>query len=200
MKSKPSIRRTLLSLLLSLSMVITYLPATMISYATDDDEPEAVTIDAESDGVEPQGKEAEDDVTVLAFSSDVHNGGNNSDRNDIAANRLQTWIQNVERIYGDIEVMAFGGDMASYYVPEDAYWDYTQHAMDAVSEEIETGIYTTGNHEYNPGNLGGENSYEPQEKLKINTQVAEGSNYRIYCLGSMSSTSSYLDQVSLRIS
>ena len=90
MKSKPSIRRILLSLLLSLSMVITYLPAAMISYATDDDEPEAVNIDEKSDGVEPQGKEAEDDVTVLAFSSDVHNGGNYSDRNDIAAVQIFT--------------------------------------------------------------------------------------------------------------
>lgn len=195
MKSKTSIKRALLSLMLSLSMVITYLPASMISYATDDD-PEAVTYGAENDGAETQGKGAEDDVTVLAFSSDVHNGGDKSSRNDIAANRLQAWIQNVEKIYGDIEVMAFGGDMASYYVPEEDYWTYTQHAMDAVSAEVETGIYTTGNHEYNPGNLGGENSYDPQSKLKINTQVAEGSNYRIYCLGSMSSTSSYLEQVS----
>ena len=195
MKSKTSIKRALLSLLLSLSMVITYLPASMISYATDD-EPEVTTYDAESDVDEPQGKEAEDVVTVLAFSSDVHNGGDKSSQNDVAANRLQTWVQNIENKYGDIEVMAFGGDMASYYVPEEDYWSYTQHAMDAVSAEIENVIYTTGNHEYNPGNLGGENSYEPQQELKINTPAAEGSNYRIYCLGSMSSTSSYLEQVS----
>ena len=194
MKSKTGIKRSLLSLLLSLSMVITYLPASMISYATDDD-PEVITYDAESDVDEPQGKEAEDDVTVLAFSSDVHNGGDKSSRNDIAANRLQAWIQNVERKYGDIEVMAFGGDMASYYVPEEDYWAYTQHAMDAVSAEIENVIYTTGNHEYNPGNLGNGNTYEPQKEFKINTPAVEGSNYRIYCLGSMSSTSSYLEQV-----
>ena len=44
--------------------------------------------------------------TVLAFTSDVHNKVTNE-----SAERLDSWINNVENIHGKIDVFAFGGDM-----------------------------------------------------------------------------------------
>ena len=47
--------------------------------------------------------------TVLAFTSDVHNGGKNKDDNT-AANRLATWINKVVEKYGGIDVFALNKD------------------------------------------------------------------------------------------
>ena len=137
--------------------------------------------------------------TVLAFTSDAHNRSGND-----SGIRIGTWIDKVESKHGAIDVMAFGGDMgvASYSSGSD-YWTYTQADMTAVSQKGVTGVYTTGNHEYS---MGGDFSYssytnssysstETKGQFKINTEGAEGDDYRIYCLGSVGSDNSYTSQV-----
>ncbi|MBO4832110.1 MAG: Ig-like domain-containing protein, partial [Oscillospiraceae bacterium] len=129
-------------------------------------------------------------TTILAFSSDVHNMDNNT-----SANRLGKWISKVEQIHGgNIDAMAFGGDMASASASASNFWVYTQADMDAVAAKGVTGIYTTGNHEYSPGRFSS-TSNDTTALYKINTEAQVGNNYRIYCLGSESSSSSYSNQV-----
>ena len=92
---------------------------------------------------------AEDD-SVLAFTSDTHNTSGNA-----AANRLGTWLDKVEDIYGKKpDVMAFGGDMAG--AGASGYWDLAQADMNKLTERDVTGVYTTGNHEIS---YGGDFSY-----------------------------------------
>ncbi len=49
------------------------------------------------------------DRTVLAFTSDIHN-----DPNNIAAKRLDRWLDKIEDKYGRIDVMGFCGDMGCH--------------------------------------------------------------------------------------
>ena len=140
------------------------------------------------------------DTTVLAFSSDVHNQSNNT-----SANRLGTWIDNVEgKINGDIEVMAFGGDMAGAgWSGSDSYWTNTKADMTMITNKGVSGVYTTGNHEYSMGGNFNYSSYtsgsyatdDTKGKFKVNTIGAEGDDYIIYCLGSVSDTNAYTNQV-----
>ena len=60
------------------------------------------------------------DKTVLAFTSDIHNNEDN-----IAANRLDAWLDKMEGKYGDIDVMSFCGDMGSARAKENEFWAYT---------------------------------------------------------------------------
>ena len=55
---------------------------------------------AQPDGAKASG------TTVLAFSSDVHNKND-----DLSADRLASWIDTVEDLYGKIDAMGFGGDL-----------------------------------------------------------------------------------------
>ena len=123
--------------------------------------------------------------TVLAFTSDTHNKSGNQ-----AANRLGTWLDAMADIYGGIDAMAFGGDMADASASESNYWTLTQADMTQLTNRSVPGIYTTGNHEWNPGNYGSTSSSLKQE-FKIGAEGINGSNYRIYCLGSASSSQSY---------
>ncbi len=148
--------------------------------------------------------EASNGVTVLAFSSDVHNGGNNGGDNS-AAIRLGNWIDIVESKEGDIDVMAFGGDMARMMNNDPSgFWDYAQSGMDQLTQKGVDGVYTTGNHEYSYGgnfslssyNSGAYASNTTQGQYTVNDEAAEGNNYRIYCLGSESGSQSYTNQIS----
>ena len=258
MKGKSKITSTLLALILSVTMIVTYMPASMIAYAANeadvaaeieqsDTGTDVVTDDVldsseEADEADPavsESNEQEEDAadvvdgdgadvigedqvdsaevipeeetdaeavtevepkratkatktgTVLAFSSDVHNKSNNT-----AANRLDTWIKRIVELRGGIDVMAFGGDMADANASSSSFWTLTEADMAKLTANNITGVYTTGNHEYSPGGYSASSTNATQQAYKINTQGAEGSNYRIYCLGSNSSSSSYANQVS----
>ena len=115
--------------------------------------------------------------TVLAFSSDVHNNEDNT-----AANRLDAWIDKVEKKCGAIDVMSFCGDMGSARAQESEFWNYTKSVMDVVEEESIREVYTTGNHEFYNGKYN-ETNNPVRGKYKVGTIGAEGSNYIIYCLG-----------------
>ena len=126
-----------------------------------------------------------DSRTVLAFTSDVHNKVTNE-----SAERLDNWINNVENIHGKIDVFSFCGDMADSG-DEELYWHNTQVSVTVVNDHGIKGVYTTGNHEYDPGHFIAGSSDQLMQRFKINTEGAAGSNYRIYCLGSQSNNPEY---------
>ena len=125
------------------------------------------------------GTESRERDTVLAFTSDVHNKEETG-----AVSRLVSWIDKVEEMYGGIDEMSFCGDMANgkdESLTKD-YWPLVQECMDAVDEKGIDAIYTTGNHEYKPGNFG-QISNSAKARFTLNSEAAVGDNYRIYCLG-----------------
>ncbi len=250
MKSDSKLMRLLMTLLLSLSMTVTYLPVSMIAYATDDsnevitdtvidDDQESMEASAPpEDVIDDEGQSSEDgedgtaedvsadedntaddvsDVeeapmlrassisepsnTVLCFSSDTHNTSGNA-----AANRLGSWLDKVAAKHGGVTLMAFGGDMAG--ASASGYWDLTQADMNALSERNVEGVYTTGNHEisyggdfkYSSYTSGSYSSTETKGQFEIDKEVASGKDYRVYCLGSQSSTQSYSNQITFEAS
>ena len=124
------------------------------------------------------------DRTVLAFTSDIHN-----DPNNIAAKRLDRWLDKIEDKYGRIDVMSFCGDMGSARANSEQFWMYTESVMDVVDGEAVPGVYTTGNHEYFNGGFDKDNPNPVSGKYKLGEdgtpedQAGGSSNYRIYCLG-----------------
>ena len=170
MKRRNIIKSTLAVLFLSLSIVVTYLPASTITYATD-------------------GSDYGETVATLAFSSDVHNMTNN-----ISAERLRAWIDNVEGEYGDFDVMSFCGDFADSAVSESLYWQLTQADMDVADERVDRVLCTTGNHEYQPGNYDPSSGDPVQQRMIINAEGAADEHYHIYVLGSESRSSAYSDR------
>ena len=240
--SRNRIKSTLLALLLSLAMVVTYLPASMIAYAGNEDiDDTAIELNTDADddvivddvqnvdGVsdeesapvaapetgdeegdvdveeedltsseEPAEADSEpaeeaspmlgatrdakaDGLTVLAFTSDTHNASGNS-----AANRLGTWLDNMATMYGSVDVMAFGGDMASASTYNDSFWTLTQADIDMVAQKGVPAIYTTGNHEYMNGSYSNGSNTTTKNFIE-DTEVCNEPHYRMYCLG----TSSY---------
>ena len=76
--------------------------------------------------------------------------------------------------------MAFGGDMGvASWSGGSEYWTYTQADMTAVANKGVTGVYTTGNHEYNMGGdfnyssytSGSYSSNDTKGKFKINAEA-----------------------------
>ncbi len=130
-------------------------------------------------------------LTVLTFTSDTHNKSGNQ-----AANRLGSWLDIVADKYGGITLMAFGGDMANASASQSDYWTLTKADMDQLDSRGVEGVYTTGNHEHSPGQYSASSTDASQQKFKITTEGAEGDNYRIFCLGSESSSSNYSNQIS----
>ena len=124
-----------------------------------------------------KGDTGDGSLTVLAFTSDTHNTDGR------AANRLGTWLDKMADKYGKVEVMAFGGDMANASASESDFWTLTQADMNQLEQRNVYGVYTTGNHEYSPGNYT-PNKNDTTKKYIENAQGIEGYNYRIYCLGS----------------
>ena len=131
---------------------------------------------------------------ILAFSSDVHNCPG-----DLSAKRLGSWIDMVKGKYGSIEAMGLCGDMAnSEAASTDQYWNLTQIAMNTVQNKGIEGIYTTGNHEFNPGDAQYSNGVVTSAvnqtiagRFKVCTEGKVGANYRIFCLGSAGYTPEY---------
>ncbi len=184
-------KKRLFALVLSLCMILSLVP--QAAFAADSGD------HIHADGVQAttEGTTVEKTGEVLAFTSDTHNQSGNA-----AANRLGDWIDNVKKNKGEIDVMAFGGDMAG--AGASGYWDLTQADMNMLTTKGVTGVYTTGNHEisyggdfkYNTYTSGGYSSTETKGQFEIDKEVAVGNDYRIYCLGSHSSSQSYSDQVS----
>ncbi|MCR5795734.1 MAG: Ig-like domain-containing protein [Solobacterium sp.] len=116
--------------------------------------------------------------TVLAFTSDVHNKQDNT-----SAERLSSWIDMVVGKYGKIDHMGFCGDMAQASAPEEEYWAYTQKVIDVAEKKHIPACYTTGNHEFRPGNFS-ETSNPVREYYTVGGKGGEGEDFYIYCLGS----------------
>ena len=138
-------------------------------------------------------------LTVLAFTSDIHNTSGNT-----AANRLGRWLDTMadsDHFGKKPDVMAFGGDMAGANAA--GYWDLTQADMNILTDRDVTGAYTTGNHEISYGGdfsfssyqSGAYSSTETKGQFQISKEAAVGSNYRIYCLGSRSGRSDYSNSI-----
>ena len=126
---------------------------------------------------------ASDGSTVLAFSSDVHNGSDNK-----AADRLDGWIDDVEtKVNGSIDFMGFCGDMANANTSGDTYWNYAKKVFDVVEKHGIEAAYTTGNHEQENGNFSSTTN-SLKSKFTVNGEAKVGSDYRIYCIGAESTT------------
>ena len=198
-----NLRKRLLAYLLTFAMVLSLLPQT--THAADGSntqEPQAHVHQHEFTVAAPEANAPANPVkaegtTVLAFTSDVHNcfkNGTTRPNDNMSAARLGTWIDKVEAIHGDIDVMAFGGDMANASASATEFWSLTQNDLSMLAEKGVNGVLTTGNHEHSPGKYSASSTDTTQQVYKINTEAAVGDDYRIYCLGSVSSSSSYSTQ------
>ncbi|MBR5930878.1 MAG: Ig-like domain-containing protein, partial [Lachnospiraceae bacterium] len=176
---------------------------------TDADMPadEIITEDAEKDPEDTRGPpedskaaaEEEQAVrgtktgTVLVFTSDVHNTAS-------TASNFSTWISKVINETGGIDYMGFCGDMADGTGSNaSSYWTHTDAVMGVVEDNNITACYTTGNHEYGPGdynytthssttnsNVAGKYTVDA-----VPSNLPSDANYQIYCLGSASDTQAY---------
>ena len=133
--------------------------------------PETPAVRAAADGAKAG------ELTVLAFSSDVHNSSNNT-----AAGRMSTWMDNVIAEYGKIDTFGFCGDMGSASAGESEFWTYTKAVMDAVDNHNIQAVYTTGNHEFYNGKYSS-TSNSVKSRYILEEEGLNGGNYRIYCLG-----------------
>ena len=89
--------------------------------------------------------------------------------------------------------MAFCGDTANASGNESGYWNNTQTVMDVVKNNAnvkDNGIFTTGNHEYNPGNYNSNTSAARNAITRIG-KAKETGDYVIYAFGAGSSSQSY---------
>ena len=120
------------------------------------------------------------DRTYLAFTSDVHNQGNNT-----SANRLNTWINAVTAKVGDdIDVMGFCGDFGNASAGQSDYWNYAGSVMSACegNSKVHDHVYTTGNHEFNPGSYDSNNSAARGKIFRLG-EAKKGNDYIVYAFG-----------------
>ena len=119
----------------------------------------------------------ETEQTVLAFTSDVHNKSTNE-----SAGRLASWIDMVIGQYGKLDFMGFCGDMADANVSEALFWQYSQAVIETVRSKGIQACFTTGNHEYKPGNY--KSTTNPvKNEYTLNDFGGQGDDFCIYCLG-----------------
>lgn len=118
----------------------------------------------------------------LAFTSDPHV----TDSADSAA-RLDSWLDNVSDKLGDItfDSVDFCGDLGSASLSGTAYGNKVQYLMNTVDKNtnVKRGIYTTGNHEYNPGKYATQSQYEPYASITRLGEAANTDKYQIFCFG-----------------
>ena len=181
-------KKRLLALLLTLTMVLSLAQGTNVNAFSLNAGESAVAHDhdhAEA-AAAAEGTKAAKTGTVLAFTSDIHNSSDNT-----AKNRMDGWIDAVVNNYGGIDLFSFGGDMGTNNSSGDNFWSYTQAVMTSVETTKKlNGAYTTGNHEYSNGSFSS-TSNNTATKYTIDAEVANGSNYRVYCLGSSSENQGY---------
>ncbi len=180
-------KKRILALLLTLCMVLSLVPHTT-AHAEDGNNaevPQAAVPAAET--------MADSSTTVLAFSSDVHNGTAVGSESNASAVRMDNWLDVVNPKYNNkIELMGFCGDMGTANANGSAFWNYVQTALNVVAEHGITTVVTTGNHEYMNGSFTPTtNDTTRQYILNSQGRAEAGENYRIYCLGSNSSSYTY---------
>lgn len=136
-------------------------------------------------------------ISVLVFTSDLHNGPANTSRN-----RLSELIDRINLLSanGRIDYVGFCGDMGEVInVSESNYWKYTKAVIDLMAEKKIPVCYTTGNHEFDPGHLNTTTTNWVRGLFKIDEEAAKGKNYHIYCLGTHNLDNDgqkyYIDQV-----
>ena len=150
-------KKRLLSILLILVLLFSMIPGTAVFARTAD------------------GK------TVVAFTSDVHNGSNNQSRD-----RLLSWIDSVEAQVGEIDAMGMCGDMGAASGNGDSWWSWVKAVMDAAESKIGEGnvYYTSGNHEYYNGSFAStSNAVKSKYLVDQKAPVPSSENYQLYCLG-----------------
>ena len=139
----------------------------------------------------PQFQADNDGKTVLAFTSDIHNGTSSGSESNVGSNRLTTWLSNVSPKYNNnIGVFGFCGDMAGANTNETTFWTFTKTVMDNITSHNMDGVYAVGNHEYMNGQMATATaSPEVRGKYKLNAEgrAVSGENYVMYCLGTNSS-------------
>ena len=178
-------KKRILALLLTLSMVLSLFPRTALAASgSETEEPQAKTGAVER-------VMAGEGVTALAFTSDVHNGTAVGSETNVSAIRMQKWLDNVQPKYSNaIQVMGFCGDMgAGGNTNASSFWTYTKTVMDLVVDNGMTGVYAVGNHEYMNGSFATITNAEVQGKYVLNAEgrAVAGESYVMYCLGTNSS-------------
>ncbi len=196
----------LLALLLTVVMTFQFIVATPhvafaeantteVVSASDEQQNNLQTEEAAEDPDEgsgyPQVRAAKGGKTVLAFTSDIHNGTASGGETNVGNNRLSTWLSNVQPQYNNsIEVFGFCGDMAAASSNSSTFWTFTKTVMDNIDAHELTGVYAVGNHEYMNGEMAStSNSPAVREKYVLNgeARAEAGDNFVIYCLGTNSS-------------
>ena len=182
-------KKRILALLLTLCMVLSLVPHTT-AHAEDGNNAEAPQA-----AVPAAETMADSSTTVLAFSSDVHNGTASGGETNVSALRMNSWLDAVNPKYNNkISVMGFCGDMAAASSNQTTFWTFTQTAWDKVTDHGISVVCTTGNHEYSNGQYGSvSNDTRNQYILNGQGRAVSGENYRIYCLGANSSNWGYDD-------
>ena len=166
-------KKRLLSLLLILMLLFSMLPGTAAFAQTADGNP--AEQQAEGDGATLRAVKTK---TVLTFTSDIHNQSDN-----IAANRLDKWLDFVIDKYGGIDAMGFCGDMGAASANESQFWTYTQSVADVFkTKDIPNVIYTTGNHEFYNGKFDSTTN-SVHDIYTVGEKALEADDYIIYCLG-----------------
>ena len=171
-------KKRIIALLLTFVMVLSLVPASAFAADTDEhDHDHGVTVtEATRDGAKSASG-----ATVLAFTSDIHNGGSGGSDTS-AQSRLGTWLDKIVADKGGIDVMCFCGDMGSYRKNGDDYWDLTKAVMKVVSDKEIDAVYTTGNHEFYNGSFA-TTTNSAKQSFKKDDEAINGDDYRLYCLG-----------------
>lgn len=144
-------KNKLVSLLLSIIMIVTYMPS--MAYAVD-----------------IQGENA----TYIAFTSDVHyNGSTNDDGTPSnSLGRMKSWLANVPAKIGtdQFDEMAFCGDYGDPNINDaNKYWSYSAAVMDEINDNSAVatdGFFVNGNHEWQNGDYGNTNN-ETKNRIKV---------------------------------
>ena len=132
------------------------------------------------DGAKAAGEQAPSSGTqYLAFTSDIHNSSNN-----VAANRLDGWFDEIVEEYGQVDYMGFCGDMGAASANESQFWEYTNAVKKVVDDHSVHGFYTTGNHEYYNGKFKTTtNSVKDIYTIGAEDPYTSNATYRVYALG-----------------
>ena len=162
-------KKRMFSMLLALCLVCSLLP--LGGFAAENG--------MNSAAAETTANEEDADVYVC-FTSDVHNKSSNE-----SANRLTQWINNVTAKVGK-GIDAFGscGDYGAVSGGESAYWTNAQSVMNAAmtNEKVSATVFSTGNHEFYPGNYNSTTQAAAQNIKRIG-EGRSTPHYIIYAFG-----------------
>ena len=191
------------SILLSITLIIGLCGESCIQPSTAYADDEVAAGASSDDELKSTDDDASaDDLTVLAFTSDVHNMSN-----DTSATRTATWLNLMADAnhYGHVDAVALGGDLGSDRIESASdYFAYSKAVIDAVDGTGVPSIFTTGNHEFDPGDasvnddkttISSSANPTAASRYLLNAVGKEGDNYIIYCLGSEGYSSTYANQV-----